>query len=179
MRHSNSKQARQGCWTRLIVDHYASLTTFFRRRLARSNDAEDLVQEAYLRLIRSDSGNGRSIQNPEAYLFTVAANLVREHAVLNKRAALQVDVEQVAPEWLAVDDAAPATLDDMRRQREIDEALATLSPGQRTAMLLHYREGLTYAEAAVRMGTSANMVKKHIARALVTCRLHLVRPSGS
>jgi RNA polymerase sigma-70 factor (ECF subfamily) len=172
------KQAKQTSWTRLVVDHYSALTVFFRRRIPQPCEAEDLVQEAYLRLIRSDQGADGSIHNPEAYLFTVASNLVREHAVLRKRASLNVDVDDVAPEWLAVEDTAAANLDSSRRHRQIAGVLGTLPVAQRAAMVLHYREGLTYQQVAEHMGTSAHMVKKHIARGLVAFRMSLANEQG-
>ena len=164
---------------KLIADHYSSLTVFFRRRIPQPAEAEDLVQEAYLRLIRTDQrGESETIHNPEAYLFTVATNLVREHAVLKRRAALNVDVDAVAPEWLAVEDTTAATLDSSSRLRQIAAVLAELSPGQRAAMVLHYRDGLTYPQVAERLSTSVHMVKKHIAKALVACRMNLIDARG-
>lgn len=166
-------------WEKLIAEHYTSLTKFFRRRIPQPAEAEDLVQEAYLRLIRIDRrGDHETIHNPEAYLFTVATNLVREHAVLKRRAALNVDVDDVGPEWLMVEDSAAAAVDSNWHLRKIASVLAGLTPGQRAAMILHYREGLTYPQVAERLGTSVHMVKKHIAKALVLCRLSLLDSQG-
>ncbi|TGQ74193.1 RNA polymerase subunit sigma, partial [Mesorhizobium sp. M8A.F.Ca.ET.207.01.1.1] len=56
------------------------LRGFFLRRGSAREDAEDLAQEVYLRLLRSTGEHADAVENPEAYLFTVAANLAREHA---------------------------------------------------------------------------------------------------
>ena len=50
------------------------LRGFFLRRGSASEDAEDLAQEVYLRLLRSTGEDADAVENPEAYLFTVAAN---------------------------------------------------------------------------------------------------------
>src|ERR1700685_969340 len=69
-------QFRNALLPRLIAQHYAALTGFFRRRTSQPLDVQDLVQEVYLRLLRMDQSEGTVIHNPEAYLFTVANNLV-------------------------------------------------------------------------------------------------------
>ncbi|MEY2116469.1 MULTISPECIES: RNA polymerase sigma factor [Rhodanobacter] len=85
-------------WARMFATHQAALAGFFRRRMAHPWDAQDLAQEVYVRLLRIDSGESGNIANPEAYLFTVASNLVKEHAVLQKRYGRGVDIAQVLPE---------------------------------------------------------------------------------
>lgn len=63
---------------RLFAEHAGSLEAFFFRRVRRHPDAADLAQEVYARMMRvSDM---EAVQNPEAYLYTVASNLAREHA---------------------------------------------------------------------------------------------------
>jgi hypothetical protein len=57
-----------------------ALEAFFRRRLRSSADAADFVQEVYLRMLRVSDPD--EIRNPEGYLFTVAANLLKEMAPL-------------------------------------------------------------------------------------------------
>jgi len=43
---------RATSWTNLIADHYSALAVYFRRRITRMSEAEDLVQEVYWRLLR-------------------------------------------------------------------------------------------------------------------------------
>src|SRR5437879_13477288 len=59
--------------------HGRQLLRFFVSRLRSSGDAQDLAQEVYLRLLRLDRPD--LIRSPEAYLFTIAANIAREHAL--------------------------------------------------------------------------------------------------
>ena len=60
---------------------------FFLRRIRTKADAPDLAQEVYVRMLRiSDQ---EAIRNPVHYLYTVANNLVKEHAVLDRRQAMR------------------------------------------------------------------------------------------
>ena len=77
---------------RLFAEHRAALHTFFLRRIRTKADAADLAQEVYLRMLRiSDQ---EAIRNPVHYLYTVANNLVKEHAVLDRRQASGIDIDE-------------------------------------------------------------------------------------
>src|SRR5882724_9524755 len=77
---------------RLFADHRAALQSFFLRRIRGKADAADLAQEVYVRMLRlSDQG---AIRNPVHYLYTVANNLVKEHAVLDRRQASGIDIDE-------------------------------------------------------------------------------------
>ena len=157
----------------MFATHQTALTGFFRRRVAHPWDAQDLAQEVYVRLLRTDGGEGSGIANPEAYLFTVASNLVKEHAVLQKRRGLGVDIAQVlseAPQGSAENEAER----DFRRQR-VAAMLDRLPPRCKAVMLMQYRDGMSYEEIAVQLGVSTHMVKKYVVKALALCRRGLAR----
>src|SRR6202030_2609247 len=79
---------------RLFAEHRGALQAFFRRRNRGKADAPDLAQEVYLRMLRiSDQ---EAIRNPVLYLYTVANNLVKEHAVLDRRRAGDIDIDEIA-----------------------------------------------------------------------------------
>jgi DNA-directed RNA polymerase specialized sigma24 family protein len=58
---------------KLFKQHRDALQAFFYRRVRAKRDAADLAQEVYLRILRVADPD--AIRNPEAYLYTVAANL--------------------------------------------------------------------------------------------------------
>lgn len=161
---------RKQLWAQLFTRRRGWLHSYFRRRLAQPADAQDLAQEVYLRLLRVDRGEAAAIADPEAYLFTVAANLAKEHAVLQRRRALQVDFEQVYPDLEAPGADADEALDRGARERRLATALQQLPPRHRAVMLMQYREGLSYADIAQRLGVSTHMVKKYVVKALALCR---------
>src|SRR5678816_1547179 len=89
---------KKGLVERLYAEHYDALRTFFYRRIRARYDAADLAQEVYVRMLRMSDTEG--IRNPEAYLYTVASNLVKEHAVVDRRQASSVDVADVSVQQL-------------------------------------------------------------------------------
>ena len=76
----------------LFARHRTALQAFFFRRLRTKADAADLAQEVYLRILRVNDPD--TIRNPQAYLFAVAGNLLKENAVADRRPATSVDVEE-------------------------------------------------------------------------------------
>ena len=80
-------EPRKGLVERLFAEHRSALQAFFYRRIRTKSDAPDLAQEVYVRMLRvSDE---QAIRNPERYLYTVASNLVKEYAVLDRWRAQQ------------------------------------------------------------------------------------------
>ena len=157
---------------RLFRDHRTALQSFFRRRLWSKDDAPDLVQEVYLRMLRVP--NLESIRSPEAYLYTIARHVVHQDSLRRVKGRQAVQAMEL-PEGPAVDpDADPAqqlvaqqTLDTLER------ALEQLSPKVRACFLLHRRDGLSVDEIATRLGISRPMVKKYLVRALMRLRKQL------
>jgi len=69
------------------------LQSFFLRRIRGKADAADLAQEVYVRMLRIR--DPRAIRDPVAYLYTVANNLVKENAALDRRQASGVDIDEI------------------------------------------------------------------------------------
>src|SRR5690348_5664454 len=117
-----------------------------------------------------------AIRNPEGYLFAVANNLAKEHAVLERRRASAIDIGEAEMDAsLQTLPAYEKELDGMQRTSRLHTVLAQLSPKCRAAVLLQYGEGLTYQEIAVRLNVSPNMVQKYLAQALMHCRRRMAR----
>jgi RNA polymerase sigma factor (sigma-70 family) len=153
---------------RLYAQHGA-LKAYFERRVRQRPDAAELAQEVYVRILRS--AHPEQIRNPEAYLFTVAANLLREHAVMQRQRGQQIEIDdelaqELPAEFTGFDDEA----DRDRRIERLQEVLGQLSPKCQAAVVLQYWHGLSYAEIGERLGVSANMVKKYLSQALLHCR---------
>jgi RNA polymerase sigma factor (sigma-70 family) len=159
---------------RLFAEHAGALQAFFRRRIQTKADAQDLAQEVYLRMLRiSDQ---EAVRNPVHYLYTVANNLVKEHAVLDRRWASGIDIEEVeVREELNSLPAFDGELDEAARAARLSVVLKQLSPKCQAAIALRFTEDLSYREVAMRLGVSPQMAKKYVARALVHCRRRMAR----
>lgn len=160
-------------WTQVFARREGWLLGYFRKRLAQPADARDMVQEVYLRILHTDRRRAAAIADPEAYLFTVAANLVKEEGVLRRRRALHVEVNGIFPELEANEDTAEDLLEREHRERRLAEALQRLPPRHRAVMLMQHRDHMSYADIAKRLGVSTHMVKKYVVKALALCRRDL------
>jgi RNA polymerase sigma factor (sigma-70 family) len=157
---------------RLFAEHGAALRAFFYQRVRRRPDAAELAQEVYVRMLRISDID--AIRNPEAYLYTVASNLAKEHRVLEQRGANTIDVEDAA-ELLAAPTLVGGEIDTERRIKRLREVLRQLPPKCQVAVALHYWHGMSYQEVAPQLGVSTHMVKKYLSQALTHCRRRMAR----
>ncbi len=156
----------------VAIDTDAFIVTMFRDhgvhllRLARLfvddlTAAEDLVQEAFIRLAR----NADRIEDAErapAYLRSIVVNLARDH---NRRGL--VSMRHRLPFEQNVRDAGDEVL--LREdQREVIEALRHLPDRQRVCVVLRYYDELGIDDIAATIGVSRNSVKTHLQRGLAT-----------
>jgi RNA polymerase sigma-70 factor (ECF subfamily) len=147
------------------------LTRYFQRRVGAREEAEDLTQEVFLRLLRRPGAD--RIENPEAFLFRTAVNLMRDRARRGKTASShlaemanrQTDVEALSPERV---------LDSRQSLQSALAALKELDERTRDVFILHRLEGLKYAEIANLYGVSVSSIEKYIIKALA----HLARRTG-
>jgi RNA polymerase sigma factor (sigma-70 family) len=159
---------------RLFAEHRAALQTFFQRRIRSKSDAPDLAQEVYVRMLRiSDQA---AIRNPVHYLYTVANNLVKEHATLEHRQANSVDIDEAPPHsQLETLPAFDGDLDATQRVARLGVVLRQLRPKCRAAVELRFTHELSYREIALHLGISPQMAKKYVAQALGHCRRRMAR----
>jgi len=146
----------------LVIDLFrqeaSSLVRLTRLFVDDRNAAEDLVQEAFIRLARS----GHRIRDPAkapAYLRSIVLNLARDH---NRRGLMSLRHHLPQDDQGAIDDEL--TLRD-DQQRVID-ALRELPHRQRDCIVLRYYDDLGIDDIASTLGISRNSVKTHLGRAL-------------
>ena len=159
---------------RLFAEHRGALLTFFRQRIRSKADAQDLAQELYLRMLRVS--NPEAIRSPVLYLYTVANNLVKEHAVLDRRQASGIDIEEVdTHEQLETLPGFDGDLDMAQRVARLRVVLKQLRPKWQAAVELRFTHGLSYREIAIHLGVSPQMAKKYVTQALDHCRRRMAR----
>jgi len=150
--------------------YHDALLRFARAGLHGAAEAEDVVQDVFLRLWR-DRSQLTVDRSLRAYLLAAVRNRiidgVRRQAVVERSAELQVVAGgggDQAPVW----PADPAELSEL--DAAIRACVAALPERCRTAFLLCRQQDLTYAEAAAVMGVTAATVKTQMARALAALR---------
>jgi RNA polymerase sigma factor (sigma-70 family) len=139
------------------------LHAYFLRRTRNVADAEDLTQDAFVRLLRLDSS--ASIRDIEAFLFCTAANLLRDRA----RRRSTHPVAAIAIENLDTQDGVPSplrVLEAKNELRDVVQALESLSDRTRRIFMLRRLEQMKCREIADLFGISVKAVEHHIAKAL-------------
>jgi RNA polymerase sigma factor (sigma-70 family) len=159
---------------KLFAEHRRALQAYFYRRIKTKSDAPDLAQEVYVRMLRVSDTD--AIRNPQLYLYTVASNLVKENAVVDRRQSSRVDLDVTSvQQQLGELPSLDSQLDASQMVVRLRSVLEQLPVRWRTAVILQYRYGLTYEEIADRLGVSSNMVKKYLAQGLGHCRRGMAR----
>lgn len=148
----------------------------FARSLTRDGvRAEDLVQEALMRAF-NNIDRFRPGTNLKAWLFTIVRNEHYSQLRRRKFEAHGVDTD------LLPEPSVPPDHDGKLELRDLNRALASLSPGQRTALILVSASGFSYEEAAAICGCAVGTIKSRVARARETLMQmlegHLPIPKG-
>ena len=162
-----NRDARLGA---LALRYREPLVRYFLRKRLPREAAEDCAQEVFLRLARTDE---QTVQNAEAYLFTIAANVVVSFARKAKthREAYHHPIEDFS---LVSGEAGPdRVLEGREALLRLAAALGELPPVTREMFLLNREDGLTYTQIAARYALSVKAVERHIVRALSHIRLRL------
>jgi RNA polymerase sigma-70 factor (ECF subfamily) len=126
-------------------------------------EAEDIIQEAYVRLLRYSAHH--EVEHPERLLFSAARNLAvdarRRRKVRERTEARYALLEDCALEWPGSDEVEDAR----QRLKRVEAAILSLSPRCREVFFLHRLNGMSYSQIATYCGISVSAVEKHIARA--------------
>lgn len=144
------------------------LKEVLRNRGQSREDAEDLVQEAFLRL-HTFLADGHEVRQPEGFLVRTALNLAVDARRRNVRERRDQFVSE-AVEDLQLVDLSPSPEEIFAAEKRLLQMRAVLdekvSPKTREVFFLHRLEGFTHEEIADRMNMSLRSVEKHIARAI-------------
>ena len=148
----------------LLVDrHHARCLRVATHLLADSDDAEDVVQDAFVRAYRH-LGNYHERDKFGAWLTRILVNQCRTRAAKNARyVALDPDVHTAD---LAVD--APDQV--FEQKAELARAMEQLGPEQREAIVLRFAEDLSYDEMATVTGVGVSALKMRVQRACARLR---------
>ncbi len=162
--------------TTLFNRHRAALQRYLARLVA-PDDAAELVQETYYRLLR----RGEMIRIDAmawSFLFQTATNLARDHhrRRASHRAALHVPIEdeEIIQEHLGPDEQIAAE----QTRALLERAIAGLLPDARNVFMLRGPGELSVAETAEITGLSERTVARRMAEAVKQLRAAVTGPNG-
>jgi len=158
----------------LFREHNRMLVGYLRSRLGSEQEAKEVAQEAYVRVLQLHEPGAPGLLR--AYLFKTAANLAVDrlrHRRVRQRSEEQPQLfEELNPTGGELDDPAEQLL----AREQADQLLRILQelPGKcQQVMNLHRFEGASQRDVSLRLGISERMVRRYVTYAMVYCRLRL------
>ena len=159
-----AKEGEAGAFTELIDEHQHRLLCFLHRICADHALCEDIVQDAFVRVLRNiDRFDER--HRFSTWLFTIAKRLLFN--------ALQKHRPLCECEWLESWESPGRGLTQMAEMKEVqenlsvllDEAMESLSPIQRETVVLYHHHGQAVSDIASLLDIPCGTVKSHLHRA--------------
>jgi RNA polymerase sigma factor (sigma-70 family) len=164
--------------TDAYLERLQEMRRFFLVRLRSEAEADDLVQELYLKV--SGLPANEDIRNPGAYLYRLAANLMldrlrHQRRVLARDDAWRTTHHLTSPrEDIADIPNAEAVVAGRQRLDKVLAALSTLPTKTQAVFRRHKFDGIGHAQIAIEFGISRSAVEKHMIDAL----RHLITKVG-
>ena len=170
---SRAKLGDIDAFTAIVEAYYPRCLRFARAMLRNADDAEDMVQEAFVRLYRA-LPRYEERQRFESWLFQILGNCCRTANTVHHRETARVIEDEVAVERIASLDI-PGQAFDHEWGDAVRRALAKVPDYNREIFLLHYIEGFGYDEIEGMTGVKQSALKMRVKRASDLLRSLLTR----
>lgn len=155
----------------MYEEHGRGLVRMVRLFVDDRNAAEDLVQEAFIRLARS-AHKIKDQRKAAAYLRSIVLNLARDNnrrGLVSLRHRLPLDNQEESAEDLVV---------ISEEHQQVVDALRTLPHRQRDCVILRYYDELGIDDIAETLGISRNSVKTHLTRGMRALEARMTAMTG-
>ena len=161
-----SDESRVAVIERLFREHNEALIRFLRGRVGSRNEALEVAQEAYVRLLSLDQPG--AVSYLRAFLFKTAANIAidrrRRHLSYDKVAGQSLFGEFAENRTPERQVAAEQTL------QRLEKLIESMPAKCRAAFIMSQIQGLDAGVIASHLGITDSMVRKYVVRALLHCR---------
>ena len=165
----DNEESRASVVERLFRKHNEALIRFLRGRVGSHNEALEVAQEAYVRLLSLDQPG--AVSYLRAFLFKTAANIAidrrRRNQNYDKVAGRQLFSE------LTENRTPERQLSGEQTLRHLGALIESMPPKCRESFVMNQIQGLDAATIARRLGITDSMVRKYVVRALLHCRAHM------
>jgi len=154
---------------RLFREHNDALLRFLASKLHSAQEARDVAQEAYVRLLNMETA--ANVNHLRAFLFRTAANIA-----IDRLRARQHEIRRIDDEFSGDPPGDPTPERRLAATQELqllDTFLKELSPRCREAFLLRRLHGLSAQRISQEMSIPLRTVRHYIVEALVYCRVRL------
>lgn len=145
------------------------LRRYLLRRLRNRQDARELAQEVWTRLLRVE--NPERVLEPLAYIYRAAANVLAEFYMRQKREPVDFDSDAMSQ---AGENLTNASSDDsferLATQRQVQRILIKLPQTYRRILLMRLCDGMSYADIGRELKLSPQTTEKYFFRAMSAAR---------
>jgi RNA polymerase sigma factor (sigma-70 family) len=152
---------------KLIAEHQSRLRAFIRKRVARREDAEDILQDVLCRFVKAVEATSNPIEQVTAWLYRAARNAIINHGVKKREAPLPAYLSGESEEEMMSNfseilfDASPSMSPEAEYLRSmvwtaLENALSELPPEQREIFELTELDGLPVKDISSATGTPVN-----------------------
>lgn len=156
-----------------MLPHEAALRAWLRGRFPSLSDADDIVQEAFTRVLRAHAAG--EIASPKAFLFTTARNLAVDSFRRRNVAGLE-PLADLAPERVL--EAVPSVSETVGHKQELEiltQAIQSLPDRCRQVLTLRKIYGLSQKQIAAQLGISEHTVEAQVGIGVKRCADFLAR----
>ncbi len=154
-----------------VQPHECALRAYLRGRFPQLVDPDDIVQEAFVRVVKARENGG--LRSARSLLFTIARNLAidqfREHRKENA-----TDIENLGLHSV-IDTSRPDVVAREQHLEILEAAIDSLPTRCRMIIRMKKIDGLSYEEIASRLGISVRTVGVQITLGMGKCRDYLLR----
>ena len=151
-----------------FIAYRPTLLCYLSARIGSREDAQDIAQEAYMRLQRVR--DPARIERPESYFFQIVKNLASEYLVKRGARPKFIDLDtlmQIGADRDAY--AGEVELEACAAITHLNAILEDLPPLYRAVLLLRKRDGYSHAEISEKLGITKTTVRTYLTRALSRC----------
>jgi RNA polymerase sigma-70 factor (family 1) len=162
---SFSETCNEIVFTRFFKSHAKSLRNFLFYKFGNQDKAEDMAQEAFIKLWQNCASV--PLEKAKSYLYTVANNSSLNE-IAHQKVVLQYEKNYGGSE--KTNENPEFILEEKQFQSKLTNAIANLNETQRVAFLMHRIDGKKYSEIATELDISVKAVEKRIHIALTELR---------
>jgi RNA polymerase sigma-70 factor (ECF subfamily) len=147
----------------LVERHSAEIFAYVWRMLRETHDAEDCLQETFLRAFRS-YGRVRAGTNYRAWLYKIATNVARNHWKQNKRS--EAHMSDLDPELHADEMSVADRVERKALLAAVTRAVEALPDQQRAALIMRKYQELSYADIAAALECTEAAARANVYQAV-------------
>lgn len=155
----------------IFREYYDELVTYLTTKLRSREQAMDVAQETFLRVLTREPSS--PILQPRAFLYRTALNLSIDLFRKRRQQAEEALDSEDIQHLLTVPADQETAVQSREQVRLLYHAILELPPKCRQVFLLHKFKERSHAEIAGHLGISKSMVEKHIIKAMTHCRQRL------